>query len=190
MRVKRPRVDGGLFQDLAVTPAGNDLAAVCLAKLHGDHRLAIDVEELPGGRGGEAVDAHLAQRVGGPPAVRAPVVHGPVHQIEDLSAQRLGIPLVGGKVGLRLAGLRSSDAFSSCRTPRPGRAMPGPARCGTASFHREFAVEHDLEAEGLGPGSGSPCSSAIRLSRAGIPMIFSCAFRPSSPSPSRLSIFQ
>ena len=32
--------------------------------------------------------------------------------------------------------------------------------------------------------------SAIRLSLAGIPMIFSCAFRPSSPSPCRLSIFQ
>ena len=33
-------------------------------------------------------------------------------------------------------------------------------------------------------------SSAMRLSRAGMPMIFSCAFRPSSPRPSRLSILQ
>jgi hypothetical protein len=119
-----------------------------------------------------------------------PVVNRPIDQVEDLTAEYLSVTFVGRK----LAGWSGSGA---------GAGAAGPATTRNDESEGEGDAPGNLAYHSIANSRLNTTSklnvllllrasmySAIRLSRAGIPMIFSWAFRPSSLRPSKLSIFQ
>jgi hypothetical protein len=103
--------------------------------------------------------------------VGAPVIHGAVDQVEDLAAERLHIALFGcelageGGTGIRVVGSITADeneGESHCHQPRnPDGHSIANSRLNTTSKLKVLLL---LRAS---------MYSAIRLSRAGMPMIFS-----------------
>jgi hypothetical protein len=183
----KPAVQGGFLEDLAVSAAGGDLAAVRAPEADGDDRLAGEVHQEARGGGGETVDTHLPERGGGPAPMRAPVIDRAIHEVEDLPSQRLGVLLVlgqpGAGIGLRGPGrlLRAARRHQHQRehgSGRPDHQSIANSRLNTTS---KLKVLARLRVS---------ISSAIRFSLAGMPMIFSWAMRPISFRPCRLSIFQ
>src|SRR5206468_9676511 len=77
-------VERRLLQNLAVAPAGGDLVGFRFAERDGHHRLPLEILQAAYGDTRQTVDSHLSEGAGRPAHVGAAVVHGPVHQLEDL----------------------------------------------------------------------------------------------------------
>src|SRR5918992_4287598 len=184
-----PAVERRFLDYLTGAPAGDDVAAGRLPKGHRDDRLPLHIHH-PADRGRrEAFHAHLAEVCGRPPTVGATVVNRPIDQLEDLAAEGLHIALFGCELAgerwtrARVSGSITADEDDEMECHRHPAGNP----TGHSMANSRLNTTSKLK---VLPLLRVSMCSAIRLSRAGMPIIFSWAFRPSSFSPSRLSIFQ
>src|SRR5689334_20573161 len=183
-----PAVHRRILENFAVASTGDDLSPGGMPEADGDERIPLHVHDATDGGRGQTVHSHLPQIERRPAPMGATVINRSIHQLEDFAAEELDVALF------------RRELTEVGRMPRAG------AVCRLASHDQsqcqagapQVAAGHSMANSRLNTTSKlnvllllrvSMCS-AMRLSRAGIPMIFSCALRPSSFRPSRLSIFQ
>src|SRR3982750_602977 len=121
-----PPVDRGIFQDLAVSPAGDDLPASGLAEADGHQRVTLNVDHPTHRRCCQTLDTHLLQVDCRATLMRASVIDSPIDQLEDFPAQRDRLPLVG-REGAEIGGVPLRAIFRRTAWDGQSHRKYGPA---------------------------------------------------------------